>query len=408
MDLQSGKLYWPTTVTTPPSYPKLEEDIVCDVLIIGAGSSGAQCAHFLADKGLSVVVVDKRKVGEGSTSTNTALIQYAGEKSFVSLKNTFGEDVAARHLKLCEQSINHIEQISGELPIKPDFIRRDSLYYASYQEDIQALQEEYALLKKHGFNVDFWDERRISSVYPFSKSAALYYHDDAEMNPLKFVYGLLEKAKSEGVRIYEETEISGKRFENDLAIFYTKERHEIRAKHVIIAAGYEDKDFKVEKNATLSSSYAVITKPVSELDQWYKRTLIWETARPYVYMRTTPDNRIIIGGMDKDTAYAETRDSKILASKDKLIHEFNKLFPNIQVEPDYYLGAFYGGTHDGLPIIGQYESYPHCYVIMAYGDNGTVYNGVLAKIVTDKIVHGSSPDMDLYLQNRPLAAKVTL
>lgn len=408
MDLQSGKLYWPTTITNPPSYPKLKENVTCDVLIIGAGSSGAQCAHFLCNQGLSVVVVDKRKVGEGSTSTNTALIQYAGEKSFVSLKNTFGEEAAARHLKLCEQSINHIEQISGELPIKPDFIRRDSLYYASYQEDLTALQEEYALLQKHGFNVDFWDKQRITSVYPFSKSAALYYHDDAEMNPLKFVYGLLEKAKSEGVRIYEETEISGKRFENDLAIFYTKEHHEIRAKHVIIAAGYEDQDFKVEKNATLSSSYAVITKPVSDLENWFKRTLIWETARPYVYMRTTTDNRVIIGGMDKDTAYAETRDSKILASKDKLIHEFNKLFPDIQVEPEYYLGAFYGGTHDGLPVIGQYESYPHCYVIMAYGDNGTVYNGVLAKIVTDKIVHGSSPDMDLYLQNRPLAAKVTL
>ncbi|MBU5351679.1 FAD-binding oxidoreductase [Paenibacillus barcinonensis] len=406
MDLQSGKLYWPTTLTNPPSYPRLDEDVTCDVLIIGAGSSGAQCAHFLADKGLSVVVVDKRKVGEGSTSTNTALIQYAGEKSFVSLSHTFGEASAARHLKLCEQAIRHIEQISRELPIDPDFIRRDSLYYASYQEDIPSLQEEYALLRKHGFNVELWDEQRIGSVYPFRKSSALYYYNDAEMNPLKFVYGLLEKARSEGVQIYEETEIAGKRFEQDAAIFFTKERREIRAKHVIIAAGYEDKDFKVEKNATLSSSYAVITKPVEQLENWYKRTLIWETARPYVYMRTTPDNRIIIGGMDKDTAYADTRDSKILASKDKLISEFTKLFPNIPVEADYYLGAFYGGTHDGLPVIGQYETYPHCYVIMAYGDNGTVYNGVLAKIVTDHIVHGSSPDMELYLQNRPLLEKV--
>jgi len=61
-----------------------------------------------------------------------------------------------------------------------------------------------------------------------------------------------------------------------------------------------------------------------------------------------------------------------------------------------------------LPVIGQYDSYPHCYVIMAYGDNGTVYNGVFAKIVTDNIVHGSSPDMDLYLQNRPFVEKMTL
>ncbi|WP_310828721.1 NAD(P)/FAD-dependent oxidoreductase [Paenibacillus pedocola] len=405
MDLQSGKLYWPTTVVNPPSYPKLEEDISCDVLIIGAGSSGAQCANILCEQGMSVVVVDKRKAGEGSTSSNTALIQYAGEKSFVSLSHSFGEAVAARHLKLCEQSITDIERVSGQLPIDPDFIRRDSLYYASSKEDISELTEEHALLRKHGFKVDFWDAQMISGHYPFHKEAALYYHDDAEMNPLKFVYGLLEKVKSQGGLIYENTEITGRRFEQDYALFYTKEKREIRARHVIIAAGYEDSDFKTEKNATLSSSYAVITKPIADFSSWHKRTLIWETARPYVYMRTTADNRVIIGGMDKDTSYAETRDAKILASKDKLINAFNHLFPEIQAIPEYYLGAFYGGTHDGLPVIGQYETYPHCYVLMAYGDNGTVYNGVLAKVVSDKILTGSSPDLEIYLQSRPLVTQ---
>ncbi|CAH1192057.1 D-amino acid dehydrogenase [Paenibacillus auburnensis] len=405
MDLQSGKLYWPTTVVNPPSYPRLEEDISCDVLIIGAGSSGAQCANILCEQGMSVVIVDKRKAGEGSTSSNTALIQYAGEKSFVSLSHSFGEQVAARHLKLCEQSITDIERVSHQLPIDPDFIRRDSLYYASSKEDISELTEEHVLLKKYGFNVDLWDAQRISGHYPFQKEAALYYHDDAEMNPLKFVYGLLEKVKSQGGMIYENTEITGRRFEQDYALFYTKEKREIRARHVIIAAGYEDSDFKTEKNATLASSYAVITKPIADLSSWHKRTLIWETARPYVYMRTTPDNRVIIGGMDKDTSYAETRDSKILASKDKLIGAFHNLFPDIQVIPEYYLGAFYGGTHDGLPVIGQYETYPHCYILMAYGDNGTVYNGVLAKIVSDQILTGSSPDMKIYLQSRPLVSR---
>lgn len=405
MDLQSGKLYWPTTVVNPPSYPKLEEDISCDVLIIGAGSSGAQCANILCEQGMSVVVVDKRRAGEGSTSSNTALIQYAGEKSLVSLSHSFGEEAAARHLKLCEQSITDIERVSGQLPIDPDFIRRDSLYYASSKEDIPELTEEHALLRKYGFKVDFWDAQRISGHYPFQKEAALYYHDDAEMNPLKFVYGLLEKVKLQGGLIYENTEITGRRFEQDYALFYTKEKREIRARHVIIAAGYEDSDFKTEKNATLASSYAVITKPITDFSSWHKRTLIWETARPYVYMRTTADNRVIIGGMDKDTTYAETRDSKILASKDKLLEAFNNLFPNIQAIPEYYLGAYYGGTHDGLPVIGQYETYPHCYILMAYGDNGTVYNGVLAKVVSDQILTGSSPDMKIYLQSRPLVTR---
>jgi glycine/D-amino acid oxidase-like deaminating enzyme len=76
-------------------------------------------------------------------------------------------------------------------------------------------------------------------------------------------------------------------------------------------------------------------------------------------MRTTFDNRIIIGGLDESTMYPETRDSKIPNKKEKLIEEFNKLFPSIEVKSEYYLGAFYGGMHDGLPIIGEYEEFPN-------------------------------------------------
>lgn len=403
MDLLSGKLYWPTTVTNPKSYPPLTEDIVCDVLVIGGGSSGAQVAYLLAKEGLKVVVVDQRPIGEGSSSTNTALIQYAGDKSFVSLANTFGEEIAARHLKLCEQAIRDIELTCSQLPVDADFVRRDSLYYASYEEDIPALEQEHKLLSKYGFNVDRWDEEQIIAHFPFRKQAALYYHDDAEMNPLKFIYGLLEAVESMGGKVWAETQVTGQRFEEDSAIFFTKNRHQIKAKHVIIAAGYENQEFKVEKNAVIQSSYAVITTPVPDLSSWYKRTLIWETARPYIYMRTTPDDRVIIGGMDKDTAYASTRDSKILHTRDKLMKELFKLFPDLQAEPEFYLGAFYGGTHDGLPIIGQYEEYPHCYIIMGYGDNGTVYNAVLSRILRDVIVKGSNPDLGIYLQNRPQA-----
>lgn len=63
MNLQSGKLYWPSTFLNAPSYPVLQENIKCDVLIIGGGSSGAQCAYFLTESGLDVTAVDKRKIG---------------------------------------------------------------------------------------------------------------------------------------------------------------------------------------------------------------------------------------------------------------------------------------------------------------------------------------------------------
>lgn len=61
---------------------------------------------------------------------------------------------------------------------------------------------------------------------------------------------------------------------------------------------------------------------------------------------------------------------------------------------------FFAGTVDGLPMIGRNEEYPNCFYIMAYGDNGTVYNMNLSKIVTDVITKGESPDLDLYLRTK--------
>lgn len=402
MDLQSGKIYWPTTFLKAPAYASLEEDVECDVLIVGCGSSGAQCAYYLVNSGVDVVMVDKRRSGLGSTSTNTALIQYMGDKMFFELIDSFGEENAARHMHLCEQAVNDIESACNSLNLDTEFSRRDTLYYQSYKDDDEKIVKEFNYLKKHGFNVEFLDEETIGKLYPFKKYSAIYSKNDAELNPYKFTIGLLEKCKGMGARIFENTEINGKKFEKDNAVFFTKNKHSIKAKHVIIAAGYECLEIKNEKNAVLTSSYAIVTNQIEDFSSWYKRTLIWETARPYIYMRTTADNRIIIGGLDESTTCPEKRDSKLMHKKEVLIQEFNKLFPTIKVHPEFYISAFYGGTHDGLPIIGIYQELPNCYVLYGYGDNGTVYNMVLAKIINDLINKKPNPDINIYQQNRPV------
>ncbi|MGY3718527.1 hypothetical protein ACWE42_23710 [Sutcliffiella cohnii] len=76
--------------------------------------------------------------------------------------------------------------------------------------------------------------------------------------------------------------------------------------------------------------------------------------------------------------------------------EFQKLFPNIDVQAEFYLGAFYGGTHNGLPMIKMYEQYPRYFFIFGYGDNGTVYNQVLGRIVKNLIETGKDENLSLY------------
>lgn len=404
MNLQSGTYYWPMTFPDAPSYPSLAEDLTCEVCIIGGGSSAAQCAYYLADADLDVIAIEKGKIGSGSTSTNTALIQYSGEKMFTDLIHRFGQEYIERHLQLLKEAINEIEAASKSAEIDSEFTRRDTLYSASCKEDVAKLKKEYDFLKGHNCELDFWTKDDIESKYPFSREAAIYSYNDGELNPFKFTHALIDYAAKKGVRIYENTEMNGHHYdvEQKRMVISTKTGHSIKARHVIFTAGYEGIDIKKEKKASFVSTYTVTTNPVDDFSTWYNRTLLWETARPYLFMRTTADNRIIIGGLDDNATYPDDRDSKLMHKKVKLIEEFNKQFPYIQVQPEFYLAAFYGGTVDGLPIIGVYDEYPNSYFLFAFGDNGTVYSQLLAKIIVEDIVKGSSQDMELYLQDRPL------
>lgn len=73
-----------------------------------------------------------------------------------------------------------------------------------------------------------------------------------------------------------------------------------------------------------------MTKPLDHLPKWHERSLIWETARPYLYFRTTPDNRIIAGGKDEPLTDPERRDIRVLSQGQRLLEELEALFPEIR------------------------------------------------------------------------------
>ncbi|MGH8106738.1 MAG: FAD-dependent oxidoreductase [Arenimonas sp.] len=58
------------------SYPRLQNGLPCDVLVVGAGISGALIGDHLASSGMGICVIDSREAGWGSTSASTALLQY--------------------------------------------------------------------------------------------------------------------------------------------------------------------------------------------------------------------------------------------------------------------------------------------------------------------------------------------
>lgn len=400
MDLNSGQLPWEATLPDIPVYPVLEGDISCECLIIGAGMSGAMTAHKLSSSGLDTVVIDKRTVGGGSSHANTGLLQTANDKSLTSCINTFGEKNGVLFYRMCQRAIRNILELQDQLDIDPHIVPRSSLLYASTPEDVPVLLEEHHTLTAHGFDSEFWEADKISAHYAFRKPAAIYSRDDAETNPFRTVHSLIHKAHAAGIRVYEHTKAVHYEFGDDGVTCYT-ESGRIFAKKIIFSMGYETQEMKKDRGANLINTYAIMTRPLKHFPKWHEHSLIWETARPYLYLRTTHDGRIIIGGKDEPLTDAQRREVRVLSQSQRLLEELEALFPEIQgVEAEYAWGAVFGTSRDGLPFIGTHPEFPDCYFIEGYGGNGTVYSMIAAELVTDSLMGNQRPELELFSLTR--------
>lgn len=399
MELINGNTFWPSTFTPHFSYPALEGEISCDCLIIGGGMGGALSAKLLTERGLSTVVIDKREIGHGSSMANTGLLQYSNDKTLTSCIHTFGEQLGVRFYELCRNAMKQLEETASSLDLDPWYIPRNSLYCASREEDMDLLEEEYHTLKTYGFGVELWNRDKIRAHFPFSRSMALYTQGDAEVNPYRLVHGLLQSASKEGAQVYERTEMIHCDYDEEGILCYTP-NGTIRAKQVIFSTGYETQEIKNDRGAYLKSTYAIATKPLRDLSSWYNHSLIWETARPYLYMRTTPDGRIIAGGLDEEIPREDQRAIRAEHRGEELLKKVSDYFPLPDLKIDYAWEAVFGSTHDGLPLIGPHPEYPNCYFIEGYGGNGTVYSMIGASILADVITGSHNEDMELFSLTR--------
>lgn len=413
MKLHAGKCLWPHYMEQVPVYPTLKDDLSCDCLIIGGGIGGALCSYLLSLQGISTVLVDKGTIAGGSTLASTGLLQYASDKMLTSFIHTFGEQASVHFYRLCSLAMQRLKEIGHHLqqyqppskvdnPVRNSLIsERATLYLASRHTDIRLLRTEYENLRKYGFTAEWWNKHKIADNLPFRRPAAIYTQNDAEMDPFAYVHALVSFAAANGVAVFENTPVTGHQFMDDKngVICRSRDVH-IHAKHVIFATGYETQEFKKDRGTSLTSTYVIVTDPVKnwgKLDPWYERCMIWETNRPYSYMRTTPDGRILAGGLDEWLhGKLMTEGRRFQKSKDllQMVHNMIPHASNLNI--DFFWEAVFGRTNDGLPYIGPHPKYPNCYFLEGYGGNGTVCTMIAAEMITDLLIGKSRPDLGIF------------
>jgi Rieske Fe-S protein len=134
--------------------------------------------------------------------------------------------------------------------------------------------------------------------------------------------------------------------------------------------------------------------------------LIWDTADPYIYVRTQPEDDydvLIVGGEDHRVGQADDADARF----GRLWQWTQKHFPQAEEVLYRWSGQVFE-THDGLAFIGKYsDSEPNVYLITGDSGMGMTHGTIGGMLVSDLILGRENVWAEVYDPSRIATQSIT-
>jgi glycine/D-amino acid oxidase-like deaminating enzyme len=363
-----------------PSFPTLEENKEADVVIVGGGIAGMLTAYLLASEGRKVIVIEKNKIGEGTTAYTTGFLTESLDTSIRDLYNIFGREDAHSIIDAHRKAIDLYEEIIKRHNIECEFVRCCNYIYADTEKESIELEEELIYYKKIKSDASFKED---GSLLGFPNKGYIEMVNQGKIHILKFLSSLTIEARKLGVEIYENTE-ANEIEEGKVAT----SRSIITAEWVVVLTYWpHGKALYFRKGTYISYIF--------ELELLNNKIPIGtyeDTKEPYHYFRIDQlenKTRAIVGGEDhrKQIPMDETKNYNALYKYAKRI--FGK--DNFRIVRKWngpILEPF-----DGVGLIGRAHPQEKILYATGFSGNGITYSGITAMLLTD-IILGNKNELE--------------
>ncbi|MBB2150255.1 NAD(P)/FAD-dependent oxidoreductase [Pedobacter gandavensis] len=374
MNIRSNEPFWLVKNGLLYTYPSLRENTICEVLIVGAGITGALMAHSMIKQGYDTVLIDKREIAHGSSSATTSMLQYEIDVSLVELTEMIGAQGAIASYRACKDAIYKLKELVDEIESSCGFERKDSLYFAGRRKDISWLKAEFDARKTAGFGVEWLEKKEIKERYGIAAEGGILSEDGGSVDAFCLTHDLLHYNAKKGLRVFDKTALKRIKYRKDSVQVELESGIQITAGKVIYCTGYETQAMLPEKIVSLKSTYAMVSEKDHTLSPELETTLFWNTDTPYLYMRTTTDGRLLVGGEDENFKNPGLRDALLGRKRAKLLKTLKQYLPDHQFIDDFCWCGTFGETKDGLPYIGAHPKFPNSYFVLGFGGNGITFS----------------------------------
>jgi glycine/D-amino acid oxidase-like deaminating enzyme len=389
-ELRSRRTPWVTPPARRP--PSIKGGFRCEVLVVGAGITGALVAERLTREGREVVLVDRERPGEGSTLASTAMLLWEIDHSLGELTELYGFERATRGYRVSLSAVRGLKRLVAQLQLKCRMRERQAIYLAA-GDGAESLRKEAELRSRAGLPGLFLDHRALKSRFGFERPGAILSPDAADADPVALTHNLLDIVLGRGARLFKGEAVAFDASPMSVVVGFDQGA-EVEAKSVVLATGYAMPPIVQATIQQPSSTWAIATAP-QPLQLWPEEVLVWEATRNYHYGRTTADGRIVFGGEDdQELIEPKLRDEATPSRTRRLEKKLKSLWPGASPDIDCRWSGTFDSTRDGLPLIGAVGGAGHIYAAYGYGGNGITFSYLAAALIARRIAGGTSPLFD--------------
>ena len=393
---QHANSYYAATRSRSLNCAKLEGSVNADVCIIGGGFSGLNTAIELAERGLSVIVLEARKIGWGASGRNGGqLIRGVGHgvEQFESVIGTSG----VRDLKLMGlEAVEIVRQRVEKYQIDCD-LTWGYCDLANKPAHVEGFLEDYEELKSLGYRHEMRMLRKdeMASVVGSSLYAGgMIDMGSGHLHPLNLAIGEGLAAQSLGVRLFEGSAVTRIDYGSEVRVHTAS--GEVRAKTLVLACNAYMNDLNPELGGKIlpAGSYVIATEQLGEsaARQLIPQNMALCDQRVTVdYFRLSADNRLLFGG----ACHYSGRDPADIAAymRPKML----KVFPHLaDVKIEYQWGGMIGIGANRLPQIGRLKDHANVFYAQAYAGHGVNATHLAGKLLGEAITAQHSSGFDIF------------
>ncbi|HEY3267443.1 MAG TPA: glycine oxidase ThiO [Armatimonadota bacterium] len=354
-----------------------------DVAIIGGGVIGCATAYYLARHGVSVVLLERGRVGEQASGASAGMLAPVAEAK----RPGQFLDLVVAALRDYPTAVADIEQASG---LSTGYVLRSILRVAFSAEDEAKFLHAVPMYEMAGLpyqRLTGDEARKEEPALSEGCVSAILSPEEGQVLPRQLVQAYRRAAERLGVRVLENTEVTDIVTDGDRVTGVRTLSDTIAAGAVVIAAGAWSNRFEPRLCAPIPvfpvRGQIVAVKgmpiPVSHVLYSYGG-----------YAVPWPDGRLLLGATQEVAGYVP---HTTVEGVQQVLAGGIRLVPGVTgAEIDEVWAGLRPGDTDALPMLGLAPGWQNAWLATGHFRNGILLGPYTARLLAQSIVDGKLAD----------------